>query len=351
MFLKNSRKNRFPLNCKIGRGKSRVVMLFLALVVSVSFGMAKVNAQENSDCLLCHEDAKMCADFGALEKRKIDPVTAEIQTVSMIVDQQAFATSIHGKEDFYCIDCHGDLEESEGMHNPELKSVDCATFCHDDPADSFRNSNHVSLMKEKGLTPPSCKNCHIGLAFHQKTWGKEKPMFVPHADSEQHRKMTIETCADCHVEYYKEYKNNFHGQVAALGVTSLKIPTCADCHGSHDILNSSNPKSQMGESNRIEVCGKCHIGADINFVRHIEHPKIKDVGFYKSLVSSLLHFRSNPEGVKNVGKNPQTYLFVIFVAYIGLLTMLFSKFGLHSILTWFRTILDERKGEGDDNHE
>ncbi|MGR3320074.1 MAG: hypothetical protein ACUZ8O_16525 [Candidatus Anammoxibacter sp.] len=331
--------------------KSVSVISILALALISIFLTSQTSAQENSDCLLCHENPEMCADFGSLEKTKIDPVTAEIQIVSMIVDQEAFATSIHGKDDFYCIDCHGDLEESEGMHKPDLRQVDCATFCHDDPAETFRESNHVRLMKENGYTPPSCKNCHIGLAFHQSTWGKNKPMFVPHADGPAHRQLTIETCANCHKREYASYKNGFHGQVAALGVTSLDIPTCADCHGSHDILNSSNPDSQMGLQNRIEVCGKCHEGAGEKFVMHIEHPKIKELEYYKSLIATLLDIRHLPSGLMKIGKDPQTYLLITFVGYIGLLTMLFSKFGLHAVLIWMREILDERKGKDSEKHE
>lgn len=343
MFSKNQKKEGFRIAYK----KSLFSVFFVFVVVFSQ----NLLAQENSDCLECHADAKMCADFGAVEKPRIDPTSGEIEVVSMVVDQEAFATSIHGGEDFYCIDCHGDLEESEGMHKTEVKPVDCAGFCHSDQSDTFFGSNHVSLMKEKGVNPPSCKNCHIGLAFHQKTWGKERPMFVPHADGPVHRKMTIETCANCHKKHYDSYKNGFHGQVAALGFTGEEIPTCADCHGSHDILNSSNPGSMMAEENRIAICGKCHIGANLNFVRHIEHPKIKDTDYYKSLVKTFLHFRSNPEGVKNIGKDPQTSLLIVFIAYIGLLAMIFSKFGIHSLLIWFRTILDELKGKDNESHE
>ncbi len=348
MILKNLSKGDFR-ELKVVNGKRFLISLLSLLVFSLFFHVS-VGAQENSDCLQCHENAEMCGDFGETKKARIDPETGDLEIVSMIVDQEAFATSIHGKDDFYCIDCHGDLEESEGMHNLNLKRVDCATFCHDDPAASYRDSNHVKLMKEKGFSPPTCKGCHIGLAFHQSTWGKERPMFVPYADGPEHRKMTINTCGNCHKEHLASYKNNFHGQVAALGVTTKEIPTCADCHGSHDILNSSNPDSQMGIKNRIEVCGKCHIGADEKFVMHIEHPRIKEIGFYKSLVSNLLSFKNFPEGLKKVGKDPNSYLMIVFVGYIGLLTMLFSKFGLHSLLTWFREIMDERKGK-DKDHE
>lgn len=305
----------------------------------------------NSDCLECHENPEKCKEYGDLEKTRIEPGTGEIYIVSMIIDEGAFATSAHGGRDFSCIDCHTDLEDSEGMHKPDLKFVDCITFCHDEPGASYLESNHVKLMKEKGYTPPSCKHCHIGLTFHQATWGKERPMFVPHADSVTHRKLTIETCSDCHQDYYKAYKNNFHGQVAALGYTDTKVPTCADCHGSHDILNSLNPESLMGLSHRVEVCGKCHEGADEKFVNHIEHPKIKDVGFYKTLISALKDIRKDPQKIKNIGKDPQTILFIVFVGYIGLLSAIFSTFGLHSLLTWFRTIMDERKGEDGEKHE
>ena len=98
------------------------------------------------------------------------------------------------------------------------------------------------------------------------------------------------------------------------------------------------------------MCGKCHIGADEKFVMHIEHPRIKEIGFYKSLVSNLLSFKNFPEGLKKIGKDPNSYLMIVFVGYIGLLTMLFSKFGLHAVLIWFREIMDERKGK-DKDHE
>ena len=42
-------------------------------------------------------------------------------------------------------------------------------------------------------------------------------MDVPARTDPFHRKLAIDACGSCHEDYLDSYKNNAHGQVAALG--------------------------------------------------------------------------------------------------------------------------------------
>ncbi|MDR4498569.1 MAG: hypothetical protein MRK02_11720 [Candidatus Scalindua sp.] len=315
------------VNSKISR------FLFVACLV-VLFFAASINylySQENGDCLECHTDPSK-VDV----KVRVDHVTGEVEIVSMLVDEDAFHSSAHGGEDFYCIDCHADLEESEGEHNPNLQPVDCITFCNDDPGAEFLEGSHVKLMKENDVQPPTCKYCHAGVKSKRD---------VPKADDLYHRKDTIDKCGGCHEEFYYSYRNNLHGQVTALGHVDTDIATCVDCHGQHTILNSSDSESTLGADNVIETCSVCHPGANDNFVKHVAHPKYKNIAYYKSVFGAVKDIRKDPERISGIVKSPQMIITILFVVYVGILVMTFSGFGMHSVLTWLSTILDERKGK------
>ena len=48
----------------------------------------------------------------------------------MLIDEACLQASAHGGEDFFCIDCHQDLDGADVTegHKPNLKPVDCITF-------------------------------------------------------------------------------------------------------------------------------------------------------------------------------------------------------------------------------
>ncbi len=322
------------------------------LVISAVFiglSPAVLTAGDNVPCIECHTKPDK---LKTAEKAKIDPVTGEIKVVSMLIDEGIFKTSAHGGEDFFCTDCHQDLDGvdlSEG-HKPNLKPVDCITFCHDDPAEDYLQSSHVKLMKENNKDVPTCKDCHAGLTYHYTSVGEKSPRDVPRGTDPIHRKLTIESCGACHQEYLDSYRNNAHGQVTSLGHTTIDVPVCFDCHGKHKILNSKDPESKVGKEKILETCGNCHAKANASFVKHVEHPQIKNINYYKKLLAGLKNARSNPEDLKNLIKNPQTILCIVFVMYVGILAFTFSSFGVHSLLCWYATARDEykRKGHADE---
>ena len=313
------------------------LLFFSCLFLFISFVSSKsLFPQENSECLKCHTDP---AEVDM--KVRVDHVSGEVEIVSMLVDEDAYGKSAHGGEDFYCIDCHSDLEESEGEHYPNLKPVDCITFCHDDPGVEFLESKHVELMKKNDVQPPTCKHCHAGEKSKRDT---------PRANDLYHRADTIEKCGGCHEEYLYSYRNNLHGQVTALGHVDIDIATCVDCHGQHTILHSSEPESTLGSENAVETCGKCHPGANEKFVKHVAHPQYKNIQYYKSALVALKNIRKDPEQINNIITSPQIILTAIFLIYIGILVQTFAGFGMHSLLTWLGTILDERKEGKESEH-
>lgn len=324
--------------------------LFMICAAILGLSPAVLTAGDNGPCIECHTKPDK---LKTAEKAKINPITGEIKVVSMLIDEVTFKASAHGGEDFFCTDCHQDLDGADlsDGHKPNLKPVDCITFCHDDPADEYLQSNHVNLMKQNNKDVPTCKDCHAGLTYHYTSIGEKSPMDVPRGTDPLHRRLTIESCGSCHQEYFDSYKNNAHGQIAALGHTTTDIPVCFDCHGKHKILNSSDPESKVGKEKILETCGTCHANANTSFVKHIEHPQIKNLNYYKKLLAALKNARSDPENLKNLIKNPQTILCIVFVMYVGILAFTFSSFGLHSLLSWFAVARDEHKRKGHTDEE
>ena len=79
--------------------------------------------------------------------------------------------------------------------------------------------------------------------------------------------------------------------------------------------------------------------------------RLKILNYYKTLLAALKNARSDPENLKNLLKNPQTILCIVFVMYVGILAFTFSAFGLHSLLSWFAVARDEHRRKGHTDEE
>ena len=100
------------------RKASAALALKLLTSVAAAFALAlvpaRVVAQENGDCFICHADKD-------LSKKRAG------KTVSLFVDEKKFATGAHGKVP--CIGCHVDLTGAEFPHAETLQKPTCAA-CH-----------------------------------------------------------------------------------------------------------------------------------------------------------------------------------------------------------------------------
>jgi cytochrome b subunit of formate dehydrogenase len=122
----------------------------------------------------------------------------------------------------------------------KLTSDDCLA-CHSDASmvngkavhgDAFKASVHGSMF--------SCVDCHSSIKS------------LPHEAN-----LPKPTCATCHADEKKAYDTGIHGKALAAG--NNKVATCESCHGNvHEILPSTDPKSQTARVNIARTCGQCH---------------------------------------------------------------------------------------------
>ena len=78
------------------------------------------------------------------------------------------------------------------------------------------------------------------------------------ADVEDEHPVKLEkvSCEECHEDVGEIYENSMHGQ--ARKRDDDLAPHCFTCHGTHNILPSSDPKSNTYVLNIPVTCGKCH---------------------------------------------------------------------------------------------
>ena len=183
---------------------------------------------EDQTCLGCHGQEGMSKTFG-----KGEPL-------SLHVDGQAFAASVHGP--MGCVACHSDVDLSK--HPGSEKSYASArafsiakagvcSQCHEDKAKLFAGSIHASVLREGNLAAPVCTDCHGAHAVVRGAAEKDIP------------------CRKCHEAIYNAYLKSPHGK--ALGKPGpMKAPVCADCHRAHDVSPASTSTGLR------HVCLNCH---------------------------------------------------------------------------------------------
>jgi formate dehydrogenase gamma subunit len=98
-----------------------------------------------------------------------------------------------------------------------------------------------------------CTSCHQNADF-------------PHAPD-----MTVGSCGTCHGQVQQVYDNSLHGYAVARG--NPRAPTCQSCHGSHNVLSSSNPRSQTHKVRLPNTCAECHGTAGLLTDRLVKLPQ------------------------------------------------------------------------------
>ncbi len=208
----------------------RALLRALGVVLLAALPVA---AQENADCLGCHEDPEL---MGSRNGRPM----------SVFVDASQLEASVHGPMD--CVLCHADLAGTDGLHAAEVAPVRCAT-CHEDEATPFASSDriHGPGRAAKGLIDAAtCASCHTGHDV--------QPSDEPQSSTSRER--VAETCGACHTRLPE-----VHAQVMAPELweqTPRVIPSCADCHASHD----ARPAQPGGLANAD--CMECHARTDLD---------------------------------------------------------------------------------------
>lgn len=219
---------------------SSVVVLLL-----VVFNGVKIIAQENSDCLGCHEDQSLTGS----KKGK---------TFSVYVDEKKIVRSTHAS--LSCVACHSDLEGKELPHEDDLKPVQCGA-CHSDEQALHTTSLHGEAISRGDPLAPQCKNCHGAhdVLSANNPQSPISPLKIPFLCGKCHQEgAPVQAQREIHQDHILEnFSESIHGE-GLLKKGLIVAPNCATCHTSHSILKHTDPGSSISRNNIAKTCTKCH---------------------------------------------------------------------------------------------
>lgn len=224
------------------------------VVLSLSAAVLPAWAVDNSECFACHSD------------KSLVKTNATGQAVSLFVDEEKFAASIHHKN--LCTSCHTDI--TEVPHAEKLKPVSCSQ-CHRIESQIYLSSDHGKAAHQGVTEAASCRDCH----------GQPHELLnYRNPSSPVNRTNVPATCAKCHSNQEKmakydlrqqavtfTYEKSVHGLAHSNGVATAAV--CTDCHGSHDLHRSTNPQSKLFWQTIPATCGKCHDNVRQTYARSI----------------------------------------------------------------------------------
>ncbi len=234
------------------RGRAKAFGRLLAvLTILAAAAAATGRAQENSDCLACHEDHSLTG-------------TRNGKTISVSVDTGAFAGSVHST--LSCIDCHADLKGKELPHDPGVAAVQCGS-CHSTEQEDHARSLHGQAVSRGDPLAPRCPDCHGGhdILPASNPLSPIAPLHVPFLCGKCHQEgAPVQQRRVIHQDHILEnFSESIHGE-GLLKKGLVVAPNCASCHTAHSILPHTDPASSIARKNIAKTCTKCH--AEIELV-------------------------------------------------------------------------------------
>jgi hypothetical protein len=229
------------------------VLLTGALLFSASPGVASTQYQEatpvpnlsisDDTCLTCHGQSGLAL--------KLDDGT----TLDLYVDPTEHANSIHGAQEYACVQCHADVGEyphppfeAANRRDASLVLNELCKRCHLSQYDLTQDSVHAHASSSGNTFAAVCTDCHSAHAV-QKWVDDQTGETLPEA-----RVAIPQTCAKCHSAIYEEYQTSVHGS-ALTTENNPDVPTCIDCHGVHSIENPTTTNFRLASP---QICAKCH---------------------------------------------------------------------------------------------
>jgi len=205
----------------------------------VVFLMLAGSLWANDSCLRCHGG---------------QPPAGQQQAATVNMGQ--LEGSIHGA--LGCTDCH-QIDPSRS-HVGAAAQVACSS-CHEDAAQGFNQSPHISGRQQNIDGLPTCVTCH----------GGHDILAVADPNSKTFHRNSVQICITCHEDQQlkdrvdaipsplmiKAYENSVHGRALIIDGND-EAPACVDCHGSHSTMPSDNPDSPVYKTHVAATCGNCH---------------------------------------------------------------------------------------------
>lgn len=217
----------------------------LMFCLTVFLGISNLPAQENDDCLMCHDDPGLVSEKPG-------------KKLSRYIPANALDHSVH--KNVSCAACHVDAVVEDYPHPETLKPVDCG-ICHEDARDKYFRGIHGQAFLQNDHNAPSCKECH----------GAHDILKSDQPSSRTYKMNVPVLCGTCHKEgapvarnynisehnIIENYSQGIHGQ--GLFKKGLIVSaTCNDCHGNHLILPHTNVNSSISLRNIATTCMNCH---------------------------------------------------------------------------------------------
>jgi formate dehydrogenase gamma subunit len=254
-------------------------------------------------CGSCHGDPSVMAGTG-ISRRPFLTYTESVHAGA--VGRGSLSAAV-------CTDCHKshDVLAASDPQSPIFRfniSQTCGR-CHSSISGEYNQSVHGQAVARGVSQSPVCTDCH---GIHS---------INPRSDARA--TLGLAACSQCHEgvrltrefgvasERVRSYADSYHGLARRLG--SDVVADCASCHGVHNILPSSDPRSQIHPSNLVQTCGQCHPGASQNFVAgtvHLNLPASQDIG---SIVVGWVRW-----------------------IYLGLIAVVIGGMAAHNLLVWSR---------------
>ncbi|MBD3288547.1 hypothetical protein GF337_07070 [candidate division KSB1 bacterium] len=197
------------------------------------------------------------------------------QTDSLYVDLTELQHSAHANQ-IECIKCHVNVSNLKNPVCLDSGPVDCS-ICHAEQQENYYESIHGQLHVADDPNAPDCKFCH-GEHLIQSEQDMTSPIFprnIPQLCGNCHR--AGEEAAVRYKgedkDIIKHYTMSIHGKgllESGLMVTAV----CTDCHTAHLALPASDPTSHVNPDNVDETCGECHLGIYEEFKSSIHSPEV-----------------------------------------------------------------------------
>ena len=276
-----------------------------------------LSSHKNLACTVCHlvdpnkpaptKDDKSCvAGFSGIECAVCH---------SKIDDQYEKSAHNSKRLPVPCWKCHADIHSLQSHKDDRERSVEVCAGCHK-WQHSYFQSVHYSEPGKGSKDTPTCADCH---GVHD---------IAKIENNAAGREFSTQACLKCHdnAEMMKRnnvaliagqtFFNSLHGKQVKLGFPE-RVAGCADCHTAHDVRKADDPASSINTAHLEQTCGKCHVGANANFVKFQPHA-----------------CHCDPE------KYPILYWTFIFMTALLLGTLVF--FWTHTLLWWRKTYWEKR---------
>lgn len=225
----------------------RLVWIVWAAVCMVGLnlffnGAASANDEQQRTveyCLSCHGDSKLELGLPGGE------------TLSLFVNPDSLADSVHQLIGIDCQACHIEIQEYPhpeqdfGTRREVSRAyVQTCQRCHADIADKTVDSMHYQAAQAGDLNAPICTDCHGAHDIQP---------------PDQPRSAISATCGKCHSGIYSSYTQSIHGS-ALFQEDNPDVPVCTDCHGVHNI---QDPRTQQFRIESPELCAGCHADQEL----------------------------------------------------------------------------------------